>query len=68
MRGEGVYTLYVNQSSRRVYIYAHTGIHSLPDADTANKLSRKPLLIATDVGYVSNRSEAPPTDRLNLSA
>ena len=34
----------------------------------ANKLSRKPLLIPTDVGNVSNRSEASPTDRENLSA
>ena len=31
------------------------------------KLSRKPLLIPTDVGNVSKRSEAPPTDRENLS-
>ena len=34
----------------------------------ANKLSRKPLLIPTDVGNVSNRPEAPSTDRENLSA
>ena len=68
-RGERIYTLYVSQSSpRRAYIYAHIGIHSLPDADMANKLSRKPLLIRTHVGNVSNRSEAPPTDRENLSA
>ena len=52
-RGERIYTLYVSQSSpRRAYIYAHTGIHSLPGADTANKLSRKPLLIPTDVGEI----------------
>ena len=61
--------LYVSQSSsRRAYVYAHTGIHSLPDADMANKLSRKPLLIPTDIGNVNNRSEAPPTDRENLSS
>ena len=61
--------LYVSQSSlRRAYVYAHTGIHSLPDADTANKLSREPLLIPTDIGNVSNRSEAPPTDRENLNS
>ena len=61
-------TLVNPHRGERIYIYAHTGIHSLPDADTANKLSRKPLLIFTDVGNVSNQSEAPPTDRLNLSA
>ena len=46
---------YVSQSSsQRAYIYAHTGIHSLPDADMANKLPRKPLLIPTDVSNASN--------------
>ena len=63
-----MYTLYVSQSSLwrayiYTYVYAHTGIHSLPDADVANKLLRKPLLIPTDVDNVSNRSEAPPTNK-----
>ena len=63
-----MYTLYVSQSSLwrayiYMYVYAHTGIHSLPDADMANKLLRKPLLIPTDVDNVSNRSEAPPTNK-----
>ena len=52
----------------RPYIYALINIHSLPDTCTHRELPRKPLLIPTDVGKVSNRSEAPPTDRLNLSA
>ena len=44
-------------------MYAYTGIHSLPNADIANKLPRKPLLIPTDV---SNCSEAPPSNQENL--
>ena len=52
--------LYFNQFSlRRAYIriYAHTSIHSLPDAGMANQLLRKTILIPTDVGNVSSRSE-----------
>ena len=55
-------------NAESIYIYAHTGIHSLPGADTANKLLRKPLLIPTDVGNVSNQSKAPPIDLENVSA
>ena len=34
----------------------------------ANQLPRKPLLIPTDFGNVSNRSVAPTTDQEHLSA
>ena len=56
------------RSPRRPYIYALINIHSLPDTCMRKELPRKPLLIPSDVGNVSNRSEAPPTDRENLSA
>ena len=56
------------RSPRRPYIYALINIHNLPDTCTRKELPWKPLLIPSDVGNVSNRSEAPPTDRENLSA